>query len=135
MYYCCQAGSVLVGEDDALGSGGAVAARIDSSYMINMRDLDMRHVKDFTFVHGECNSIICYHLVTYVFVDGNDKNTSFQDMQVALMLINSLIRIFYEEKGNFFSGVWGEKTGPKPKGKNGSKKEPSLAKISPPYHQ
>ncbi|KAG5109013.1 hypothetical protein JHK84_045920 [Glycine max] len=48
----CQAGSGLVGEDDALGSSGAVAARIESSYMINLRDLDMRHVKDFTFVHG-----------------------------------------------------------------------------------
>ncbi|WJX66694.1 hypothetical protein P8452_51226 [Trifolium repens] len=47
-----QAGSGLVGEDDVSGSGGAVAARIDSSYMINLRDLDMRHVKDFTFVHG-----------------------------------------------------------------------------------
>ncbi|KAE9617217.1 putative cleavage/polyadenylation specificity factor, A subunit [Lupinus albus] len=47
-----QAGSGLVGEDDALGSGGAIAARIESSYMISLRDLDMRHVKDFTFVHG-----------------------------------------------------------------------------------
>ncbi|MCI11437.1 cleavage and polyadenylation specificity factor subunit 1-like, partial [Trifolium medium] len=47
------AGSGLVGEDDVSGSGGAVAARIDSSYMINLRDLDMRHVKDFIFVHGE----------------------------------------------------------------------------------
>ncbi|KAL2334503.1 hypothetical protein Fmac_015716 [Flemingia macrophylla] len=47
-----QAGSGLVGEDDALGFSGAVAARIESSYMINLRDLDMRHVKDFTFVHG-----------------------------------------------------------------------------------
>ncbi|KAL5075686.1 hypothetical protein RYX36_014670 [Vicia faba] len=47
-----QAGFGLVGEDDVSGSGGAVPARIDSSYMINLRDLDMRHVKDFTFVHG-----------------------------------------------------------------------------------
>nr|KYP61845.1 putative cleavage and polyadenylation specificity factor subunit 1 [Cajanus cajan] len=47
-----QAGSGLVGEEDALGFSGAVAARIESSYMINLRDLDMRHVKDFTFVHG-----------------------------------------------------------------------------------
>ncbi|XP_061353564.1 cleavage and polyadenylation specificity factor subunit 1 [Gastrolobium bilobum] len=47
-----QAGSGLVGEDDALGSGGAVTAHIESSYMISLRDLDMRHVKDFTFVHG-----------------------------------------------------------------------------------
>ncbi|WVZ14862.1 hypothetical protein V8G54_012428 [Vigna mungo] len=47
-----QAGSGLVGDDDALGFSGAVAARVESSYMINLRDLDMRHVKDFTFVHG-----------------------------------------------------------------------------------
>lgn len=47
-----QAGSGLVGEDDVSGSGGAVAARVDSSYLINLRDLDMRHVKDFTFLHG-----------------------------------------------------------------------------------
>ncbi|KAG5013105.1 hypothetical protein JHK82_025244 [Glycine max] len=45
-------GSGLVGDDDAFGSSGAVAARIESSYMINLRDLDMRHVKDFTFVYG-----------------------------------------------------------------------------------
>ena len=49
----CQAGSGLVGEDDALGSGGAVSARIESSYIINLRDLDMKHIKDFIFVHGE----------------------------------------------------------------------------------
>lgn len=54
MYCFHQAGSGLVGEDDALGSGGSVAARIESSYMISLRDLDMRHIKDFTFVHGEC---------------------------------------------------------------------------------
>ncbi|XP_028237231.1 cleavage and polyadenylation specificity factor subunit 1-like isoform X2 [Glycine soja] len=48
-------GSGLVGEDDALGSSGAVAARIESSYMINLCDLDMRHVKYFTFVHGTRN--------------------------------------------------------------------------------
>ncbi|KAG5001391.1 hypothetical protein JHK87_022463 [Glycine soja] len=42
------AGFGLVGEDDALGSSGAVATRIESSYMINLHDLDMRHVKYFT---------------------------------------------------------------------------------------
>ncbi|KAK6926348.1 Cleavage/polyadenylation specificity factor, A subunit, N-terminal [Dillenia turbinata] len=47
-----QAGAGLVGDDEAFGSGGAVSARIESSYIINLRDLDMKHVKDFTFVHG-----------------------------------------------------------------------------------
>lgn len=60
MYYCFQAGSGLVGEDDPLGFSGAVAARIESSYMINLRDLDMRHVKDFTFVHGKCKRILIF---------------------------------------------------------------------------
>ncbi|XVF12380.1 hypothetical protein REPUB_Repub08aG0112500 [Reevesia pubescens] len=47
-----QAGSGFVGEDDAFGSGGAVSARVESSYVINLRDLDMKHIKDFIFVHG-----------------------------------------------------------------------------------
>ncbi|KAF3433103.1 hypothetical protein FNV43_RR24205 [Rhamnella rubrinervis] len=47
-----QAGSGLVGDEDAFGSGGAVSARIESSYIINLRDLDMQHIKDFIFVHG-----------------------------------------------------------------------------------
>ncbi|KAK7289650.1 hypothetical protein RIF29_03450 [Crotalaria pallida] len=51
--YVSKAGSGLVGEDDALGSGGVSATRIELSYMISLRDMDMRHVKDFTFVHGE----------------------------------------------------------------------------------
>lgn len=47
-----QAGSGLVGDDDPFGSGGAISARIESSYIINLRDLEMKHVKDFIFVHG-----------------------------------------------------------------------------------
>lgn len=47
-----QAGSGLVGDDDALNSGGAVSARVESSYIISLRDLGMKHVKDFIFVHG-----------------------------------------------------------------------------------
>ncbi|KAI8032762.1 Cleavage and polyadenylation specificity factor subunit 1 [Camellia lanceoleosa] len=47
-----EAGSGLVGEENAFSAGGAVSARIESSYIINLRDLDMKHVKDFIFVHG-----------------------------------------------------------------------------------
>ncbi|PPD77154.1 hypothetical protein GOBAR_DD25921 [Gossypium barbadense] len=47
-----QAGSGFVGEDDAFGSGATVSARVESSYIINLRDLDMKHIKDFIFVHG-----------------------------------------------------------------------------------
>ncbi|XP_022735052.1 cleavage and polyadenylation specificity factor subunit 1-like isoform X3 [Durio zibethinus] len=48
-----QAVSGFVGEDDAFGSGGAVSAYVESSYIINLRDLDMKHIKDFIFVHGD----------------------------------------------------------------------------------
>lgn len=47
-----QAGYGLVGDEEALSSGSAVSARVESSYVISLRDLDMKHVKDFTFVHG-----------------------------------------------------------------------------------
>ncbi|KAK4363423.1 hypothetical protein RND71_018664 [Anisodus tanguticus] len=43
--------SSLVGEDNTSGAGGA-SARIESSYIITLRDLDVRHVKDFVFLHG-----------------------------------------------------------------------------------
>ncbi|XP_006348057.1 cleavage and polyadenylation specificity factor subunit 1 [Solanum tuberosum] len=43
--------SSLAGEDSAFSAGGA-SARIESSYIITLRDLDVRHVKDFTFLHG-----------------------------------------------------------------------------------
>lgn len=46
-----QINSSLVGEDSAFSSGGA-SARIESSYIITLRDLDVRHVKDFIFLHG-----------------------------------------------------------------------------------
>ncbi|KAH9678229.1 cleavage and polyadenylation specificity factor subunit 1 [Citrus sinensis] len=47
-----QGGSGLVGDEDTFGSGGGFSARIESSHVINLRDLDMKHVKDFIFVHG-----------------------------------------------------------------------------------
>ncbi|XP_057994904.1 cleavage and polyadenylation specificity factor subunit 1 isoform X2 [Hevea brasiliensis] len=53
-----QAVSGLVGDDDALGSGGAISARIQSSYIINLRDLDMKHVKDFIFVHDYIEPVV-----------------------------------------------------------------------------
>ncbi|KAA0049896.1 cleavage and polyadenylation specificity factor subunit 1 isoform X1 [Cucumis melo var. makuwa] len=47
-----QAGSGLVVDDEAFGNTGAISARVESSYLINLRDLDVKHVKDFVFVHG-----------------------------------------------------------------------------------
>lgn len=49
----CQGGSGLVSEENALTTGGAVPAHVESSYVVSLRDLDMKHVKDFTFLHGE----------------------------------------------------------------------------------
>ncbi|KAM7272599.1 hypothetical protein ACFE04_027262 [Oxalis oulophora] len=53
-----QAGSGLVGDEDTTDSGGAVSARIESSYIINLRDLEMKHVKDFIFVHGYIEPVL-----------------------------------------------------------------------------
>lgn len=52
----------MAGDEDASVSGGAVAAHVESSYIVNLRDLDMKHVKDFIFLHGEGN------LVSFVIV-------------------------------------------------------------------
>ncbi|KAI3970200.1 hypothetical protein MKW92_050293 [Papaver armeniacum] len=46
-----QAGSGLGGDDDVGGSGGTEFARIESSYVISLRELDMKHVKDFVFLY------------------------------------------------------------------------------------
>lgn len=48
-----QAGSGLVGDEETFGSGGAVSSQVESSYIISLRDLDMKHVKDFIFLHGK----------------------------------------------------------------------------------
>ncbi|KAG9445352.1 hypothetical protein H6P81_016692 [Aristolochia fimbriata] len=47
-----QGGYGFVADDEASSSGGTVSPRIESSYVIGLRDLGMKHVKDFTFVHG-----------------------------------------------------------------------------------
>ncbi|CAH2070334.1 unnamed protein product [Thlaspi arvense] len=53
-----QAGSGLDGDDDPFSSGGTVSARVESSYIINLRDLEMKHVKDFVFLHGYIEPVI-----------------------------------------------------------------------------
>ncbi|TQD76264.1 hypothetical protein C1H46_038212 [Malus baccata] len=57
-----QGGSGLVGDDDGFGfgsgSGGAISARVESSYIVNLGDMDMKHVKNFTFVHGYIEPVI-----------------------------------------------------------------------------
>ncbi|KAM1020624.1 hypothetical protein ACFX13_042534 [Malus domestica] len=53
-----EGGSGLVGDDDGFGSGGAISARVESSYIFNLGDMDMKHVKDFTFVHGYIEPVL-----------------------------------------------------------------------------
>ncbi|KAJ8752855.1 hypothetical protein K2173_008590 [Erythroxylum novogranatense] len=53
-----QAGSGLVGDDEALGSGGAISARIKSSSIINLRDLEVKHIKDFVFIHDYIEPVV-----------------------------------------------------------------------------
>lgn len=48
----------LVGDDGGSGGGASVSARIQSSYMISLRELDVKHVKDFIFVHGYIEPVL-----------------------------------------------------------------------------
>lgn len=52
MLKASQVGSGLVGDEDTFESAGAVSIRVESSYIISLRELEMKHVKDFVFVHG-----------------------------------------------------------------------------------
>ncbi|KAH6828049.1 cleavage and polyadenylation specificity factor 160 [Perilla frutescens var. hirtella] len=51
-----EASSGLVAEDSTLRATGA--SRIESSYIVGLRDLDMKHVKDFIFIHVEYLSLL-----------------------------------------------------------------------------
>ncbi|PRQ59892.1 putative cleavage/polyadenylation specificity factor, A subunit [Rosa chinensis] len=53
-----QGGYGLVGDDDGFASGAAISSRVESSYIISLRDLDMKHIKDFTFVHGYIEPVL-----------------------------------------------------------------------------
>lgn len=62
-----QAGTGLVGDDESSSLGGAASARVESSYIINLRDLDIKHVKDFVFVHGEVCTLYSAKVMFYGF--------------------------------------------------------------------
>ncbi|KAL9265877.1 Cleavage and polyadenylation specificity factor subunit 1-like protein, partial [Drosera capensis] len=53
-----QAGYGLVGDEESFSSGASVSARVDSSYIINLQDLDIKHAKDFIFVHGYIEPVL-----------------------------------------------------------------------------
>ncbi|KAM0946697.1 hypothetical protein DsansV1_C08g0078261 [Dioscorea sansibarensis] len=55
------------------GMGSNVSVRIESSYIIDLRELDMKHVKDFTFIHDSsyiegqlqrCQKLCVHFLIT-----------------------------------------------------------------------
>ncbi|KAK1394328.1 Cleavage and polyadenylation specificity factor subunit 1 [Heracleum sosnowskyi] len=52
-----QAGG-FVGDENTLGTGGACCARVESSYIISLRDLEMKHVKDFVFINGYIEPVL-----------------------------------------------------------------------------
>ncbi|KAL0382308.1 UNVERIFIED_CONTAM: Cleavage and polyadenylation specificity factor subunit, partial [Sesamum calycinum] len=52
------ASSGLVGEENTYNSGPTGASRIESSYIVALRDLDMKHVKDFIFIHGYIEPVV-----------------------------------------------------------------------------
>ncbi|GJS10780.1 cleavage and polyadenylation specificity factor subunit 1 [Tanacetum coccineum] len=45
-------------DDGACGGGGSVSARMQSSYIISLKDLDVKNVKDFIFVHGYIEPVL-----------------------------------------------------------------------------
>lgn len=65
--FYAQAGSGLVGDEDSFGAGSTLSTRVESSYIINLRELDMKHVKDFVFVHGVWSSTVrfCHRALSF----------------------------------------------------------------------
>ncbi|KAK8965128.1 Cleavage and polyadenylation specificity factor subunit 1 [Platanthera guangdongensis] len=53
-----QAGQGLAVDEEPSNISASASVHIDSSYIINLRDLDMKHVKDFTFVHGYIEPVL-----------------------------------------------------------------------------
>ncbi|KAL6653028.1 hypothetical protein ACP70R_011953 [Stipagrostis hirtigluma subsp. patula] len=53
-----QVGQNLVGEDEPTRALSSVAVRIESSYLIDLRVLDINHIKDFIFVHGYIEPVL-----------------------------------------------------------------------------
>lgn len=45
-------------EDNAAPAGASVCANVASSYVVNLRSIDMKHVKDFVFLHGYNEPVI-----------------------------------------------------------------------------
>ncbi|TVU13331.1 hypothetical protein EJB05_40381 [Eragrostis curvula] len=53
-----QVGHSLVGDDEPARGLSSTAVRIESSYLIDLRVLNVNHIKDFTFVHGYIEPVL-----------------------------------------------------------------------------
>ncbi|KAJ3679867.1 hypothetical protein LUZ60_016145 [Juncus effusus] len=48
----------LVGEEEMKSTAGKSSVRVESSYIINLHELEINHVKDFIFVHGYIEPVL-----------------------------------------------------------------------------
>jgi cleavage and polyadenylation specificity factor subunit 1 len=53
-----QVGYGLGEEEEGPNLGGIICARIESSYVVSLRDLDIKFVKDFVFLHGYTEPVV-----------------------------------------------------------------------------
>ncbi|OEL36614.1 putative cleavage and polyadenylation specificity factor subunit 1 [Dichanthelium oligosanthes] len=65
-----QVGQSLVGEDEPTRVLSSTAVRIESSYVIDLRLLEINHIKDFTFVHG---AVPCTSFLVHVHQGSNEN--------------------------------------------------------------
>lgn len=81
----------MVGDEDTVGSVGTVSARIESSYIINLRDLDMKHVKDIVFVHGEYHWLVLAGFIMVHGCSGDSNKCKFCLLEELLLFFIDLI--------------------------------------------
>ena len=53
MILMVQEGHGLGEEEEGAEPSGTLSAHVKSSYVVSMRELDVMHIKDFTFLHGK----------------------------------------------------------------------------------
>ncbi|KAJ3706249.1 hypothetical protein LUZ61_009954 [Rhynchospora tenuis] len=58
MLKSAQAGHGLVGDEENQNAAGILSVRVESSYIISLRELEINHVKDFIFVHGYIEPVL-----------------------------------------------------------------------------
>jgi cleavage and polyadenylation specificity factor subunit 1 len=48
-------------EEEGAEPSGTLCAHVKSSYVVSMREMDVMHIKDFTFLHGkfDTNEAVC----------------------------------------------------------------------------